>query len=83
MVTPIREIANENSCLCKSAMSHSMEINTVFKDVNIDRPRGKSSVPSLKLSKELLIYSDLLSQLYTDRVEVENEKLFWNEQVES
>lgn len=83
MIVPIREIANKNSFLCKSAMFHSMEMNTIFKDVNMNRPRNRSSTLSPNSSRELLTYSDLLSQLYTNKIEVENEKLFWDKQVKS
>jgi len=83
MIVPIREIANKNSFLCKSAMFHSMEMNTVSKDVNMNRPRDRSSMLSLNSLRELLTYSDLSSQLYANRMEVENEKLFWDKQVKS
>ena len=57
-------------------MSNLIEINNISENVNIDVPRGRSTTLSPNSSRESFIYSDLLSQLYTDRIEVENEKLF-------
>jgi len=62
-------------------MSYLIEMNTVSEDANMDRLGGRFSALSPNLSRELLIYSDLLSQLYANRMEVENKKLFWNRQV--
>jgi len=59
IVAPIRKIENKNSFLYKSAMSYSMEINTVSKDVKMNIPRGRSIMPSLNLSRGLSIYLDL------------------------
>jgi len=47
-----------------------MEINTVSEDVNMNMLRGRSIVLSPNLSRELSTHSDLLSQLYVDKVEV-------------
>ena len=58
-------------------------MNTASEDVNMNRLRGKSSVLSLNSSRELLTHLDLSSQLYINRMKVENEKLFWDKQVKS
>ena len=80
---PIRDIANTNNFPFHLAMSNPIEIKNISENVNIDVPRGRSTTLSPNSSRVSFIYSDLLSQLYTDRIEVENEKLFCDEQVES
>ena len=72
----IRDIANTNNFLFHLAISNPIEINNISENVNIDVLRGRSTTLSPNSSRESFIYSDLLSQLYTNRIEVENEKIF-------
>jgi len=72
IIALIREIVNKNSFLYKSATFYSIEMNTVFKDVKMNRMRGRSSMLSLKSSRESSIYSNLLFQLYADRIEAKD-----------
>jgi len=76
MGVPIRDIVNTNNFPFHSAMSNLIEINNISEDININVPRSRSTVLSPNFSKESSIYSDLSSQLYANRMEVENEKLF-------
>jgi len=76
MGVPIRDIANTNSFPFHSAISNPIEINNISEDININVPRSRSTISSPNSSKESSIYSDLSSQLYANRMEVENEKLF-------
>ena len=64
-------------------MSNPIKIKNISENINMDVPRGRSTAPSPNSSRELFIYFNLLSQLYTNRIEVENEKFFWDKQVES
>ena len=76
MGVPIRDIVNTNNFPFHSAMSNLIEINNISEDININVPRSRSTVLSPNFSKESSIHSDLSSQLYANRMEVENEKLF-------
>ena len=70
MIALNREIININTFLFNSAISYSMEISTVFEDVNMDMLRDRSIALSPNLSRESSTHSDLSSQLYVDKVEV-------------
>ena len=83
MGASIREIVNTNNFPFHSAMSNPIEINNISEDVNMDVPRSRSTALSPNSSRESSTHSDLSSQLYADRMEAENEKLPWDEQVES
>jgi len=54
-------------------MSHSIELNVVSKDINIDLLRDKFSLLSSNLSRELLTHLDLSSISYIDRIEAQND----------
>ena len=82
MSAPIRDIVNINEFIFNSAISNPIEINNIFENVNMDIPRGRSIMLSWNSSRESSTHSDLSSQLYTDKIEVENKKLSWEEQVE-
>ena len=43
----------------------------------MDTPRERSSAPSLNFSRDSSIYFDASSQIYADKIEVENVKLNW------
>ena len=77
-----RDIVNINKFLFNSAMSNPIEINNISENVNIDIPRDRFIMLSWNSSKESFTHSDLSSQLYANRIEVENKKLSWEEQVE-
>ena len=83
MGAPIRDIANTNNFPFRSAMSNPIEINNISEDVNMDVPRSRSTALSPSSSRESSTHSDLSYQLYADRMEAENEKFSWDEQVES
>ena len=72
MVVPNREIVDINSFTYNSAMSNSMEPNTISKNVNIDLLRGRSNLSSSNLSIKSLAYSNLSSVLYVDIIEAQN-----------
>ena len=71
IVVPNREIVNINSFSINSAINHSIEINTISEDANMDTLRGRlpSSSSSPNLSWKLLTYLDLSSVLYMDKIE--------------
>lgn len=76
MSAPIRDIVNINEFIFNSAMSNLIEINNISENVNMDIPRGRSIMLSWNSSRKSSTHSDLLSQFYADRIEVENKKLF-------
>ena len=69
IVVPNREIVNINSFPINSAINHSIEVNTISEDANMDTLRGRSSSSSPNLSWKLLTHLDLSSVLYMDRIE--------------
>jgi len=77
-----KEIANINSSINILAISHLIEINAFFKDINIHELRGRSIVSSPNSSRNPLAYSDLLSVLYVDRMEAQNANPSWANQTE-
>ena len=83
MGVPIRDIANTNHFPFFLPMSNPIEINNISKDINIDALRGRSTVLSPNSSRKLSIHSNVLSQVYTNRMKAENKKFNWAEQIES
>ena len=72
MVAPNREIVDINLSSYNSAMSNSMGVNAIPKDINMDEPRGRSPSSSLNAPREMLAHSDLSSISYMDRMEVQS-----------
>ena len=64
MVASNREIANTYIYFNNPAMSNLVEINTISKDVNIDKLRDRSLLSSPNVSKETLTYSNIVYSLY-------------------
>jgi len=54
-------------------MSHSIKLNVVSKDINIDLLRDKFNLLSPNLSRELSTHLDLSSISYIDRVEAQDD----------
>jgi len=77
----IRDIVNTNQFPFFLPMSNPIEINNISEDINMDMLRGRSFAPSPNSSRDSSIHSDISSQIYTDKMEVENVKLDWAEQV--
>jgi len=61
--------------------SNPIEINNISEDINMDVLRGRFSAPSPNSSRDPSIHSDASSQIYANKIEVENVKLDWAEQV--
>jgi len=64
MVASNREIANTYISFNNPAMPNLVEINTISKDVNIDKLRDRSLLLSSNVSKETLTYSNIVYSLY-------------------
>ena len=79
----IRDIVNTNQFLFFLPMSNPIEINNISEDINMDVLRERFSTPSPNSSGDSSIHSDASFQIYADKIEVENMKLDWAEQVKS
>ena len=82
MEASIRDIVNTNQFPFFLPMSNPIEINNIFENINIDALRGRSFVLSPNSLRDSSIHSDALSQIYTNKIEVENVKLDQAKQVE-
>jgi len=67
---------NINSFFYKSAMSHSLEVNIIFENINMDKLRGRLRLSSQNSLRESLVQSNLSSVLYMDRIEAQNNDTF-------
>ena len=66
MVVSNREIVNIKYSFYNSAMSHSIKVNTIFEDININVLRGRFISLSSNSSRELSAHSDLFFSSYVD-----------------
>ena len=58
-------------------MSDPAEANYVSKNINIDKLRGRSMIPSRVISRAMLAHSDILLILYIKRIEAQSNNLSW------
>jgi len=72
MVAPNREIMNINFSSYNSAISHLVEVNTISKDININKLRGKFKLSNLNSFRESLVHLDISSISYMDRIEAQS-----------
>ena len=63
---------NINSFFYKLAMSHSLEVNIIFENINMDKLGGRLRSSSQNSLRESLVQSNLSSVLYMDRIEAQN-----------
>jgi len=75
MAASNREIANTYISFNNPDMPNLVEINTISKDVNIDKLRDRFLLSSLNVSKETLTHSNILSILYINRMEAQSNNL--------
>ena len=67
---------NINSFFYKLAMSHSLEVNIIFENINMDKLRGRLRLSSQNSLRESLVQLNLSSVLYMDRIEAQNNDTF-------
>ena len=72
MVVLNREIVNKYIFSSQSVMSTSKKDNTTLEDINMDKLKERSKSSSLNISRELSAHSDLSSNLYMNRLEVQS-----------
>ena len=53
-------------------MSHSLEVNIIFENINMDKLGGRLRSSSQNSLRESLVQSNLSSVLYMDRIEAQN-----------
>ena len=82
MVVPNREIVNTNYFLTTSAMSNSVEAKCISENINIDKPRGRSTLISRNMSRVVSVHSDLLSIPYIEQIENQSNNSSWFNQTE-
>ena len=63
-------------------MSTSKKDNTTLEDINMDKLKERSKSSSLNISRELSAHSDLSSNLYMNRLEVQSKNSMWANQTE-
>jgi len=80
MVASNREITNINSFPINSAINHSIKVNTISEDINMDALRGRSNSLSPNLLWKSLTHSNLSFVLYVDRIEAQNNNPLWTDQ---
>jgi len=66
---------NINLSSYNSTMSHSVEVNTISKDINIDELRGRFKSFNLNSSRESLVHLDISFISYMNRIEVQSNDL--------
>ena len=82
MVVLNREIVNKYIFSSQSVMSTSKKGNTTLEDINMDELKERSKSSSLNISRELSAHSDLSSDLYMNRLEVQSKDSMWANQTE-
>jgi len=82
MVVPNREFANIKSSFHTSAMHHSLEVNAISEDVNMDEPRGRSKSSTRNPSRESSVISNLSSVPYVNRMKAQSDEPSWANQTE-
>jgi len=75
MAASNREIANTYISFNNLDMPNLVEINTISKDVNIDKLRDRFLLSSPNVLKETLTYSNILSIPYINRIEAQSNDL--------
>ena len=82
MVAPNREIVNINPFITSSAVSNLANSNCVSEDIQMGALRGRSTVTSMNLSRELSVLSKASSVEYTACIEAQNNDPSWANQTE-
>jgi len=82
MVASNKEIANKFFPFNISAMSNSVEVHNFSKDINMDETKDRFVALSLISSRATSMYSNTLSIPYINRMEAQNNDLFWFNQTE-
>ena len=72
MIAPNREIMNINLSSYNSSISHLVKVNTISKDININKLRGKFKLFNLNFFRESLVHSDISSISYMNRIEAQS-----------
>ena len=82
MVVFNREIVNKYIFSSQSVMSTSKKGNTTSEDINMVELKERSKSSSLNISRELSAHSNLSSELYMNRLEVQSKDSMWANQTE-
>ena len=69
MKVPNRELVNTYFLLNLSILSNLAIYNNINIDIEIDIPRGRSTISSTNNSRELSVYLNISSILYIERME--------------
>ena len=75
MGASIRDIANINLFPFSLPIFNLIKFNNISEDINMDALRGRFTIPSPNSSRKLFTYSNISSQVYTNKIEAENKKL--------
>ena len=80
MVAPNREIVNTNLFTTTLAMSDPAESKGVSEDIQMDAPRGRSTIASTNSSRELSVLSKASSIEYSAHMEAQSANPNWASQ---
>ena len=72
MVAPNREIVNISHLLTTLAITNPEEAKCILEDINIDKPRSRSTFSSKIMSRAISAQSDVLSIPYVKHMEVQS-----------
>ena len=72
MIVSNRKIVNIKSSFYTLAVYYSLEVNTISKDINIDKLRDRSKLLTQNPLRESLIISNLSSIIYINRMKAQS-----------